>query len=85
MLALQKAVLEKVRQCNELREALVKTGDRLIVHTFTGDDFYGSGIFIRSMKKLFSLFNISGVPYKYIKDWASGMEKNEATLKVMVN
>uniref|UniRef100_A0A915DRC7 NADAR domain-containing protein n=1 Tax=Ditylenchus dipsaci TaxID=166011 RepID=A0A915DRC7_9BILA len=47
---IQKALLEKVRQCQELRDELVKTGDKLIVHTYVGDDFFGAGVPVNFMK-----------------------------------
>lgn len=41
---IQKALLEKIRQCASLREALVNTGDKMIVHTYAADDFFGTGV-----------------------------------------
>lgn len=40
---IQKAVLEKLRQCQDMRNALTSTGNKILVQSFGGDDFYGSG------------------------------------------
>ncbi|VDK66275.1 unnamed protein product [Anisakis simplex] len=40
--AMQRALLAKVEQCDELRKALLDSGDKLLVHCFGGDDFYAS-------------------------------------------
>lgn len=41
---IQKALLEKVCQLDTLRDALIQTGDKLIVHTYAADDFFGTGV-----------------------------------------
>ncbi|VDD92454.1 unnamed protein product [Enterobius vermicularis] len=41
--AMQRALLAKVEQCQELRKALLESEDKLLVHCFGGDDFYASG------------------------------------------
>lgn len=43
VVVIQKALLEKVRQCYDLRSALTSTGEKIIVQSFAGDDFYGAG------------------------------------------
>ncbi|EJD75316.1 hypothetical protein, variant 2 [Loa loa] len=40
--AMQRALLAKVEQCEELRKELTDSGDKLLVHCFGGDDFYAS-------------------------------------------
>uniref|UniRef100_A0A8R1TJ61 NADAR domain-containing protein n=1 Tax=Onchocerca volvulus TaxID=6282 RepID=A0A8R1TJ61_ONCVO len=40
--AMQRALLAKVEQCEELRKELMDSGDKLLVHCFGGDDFYAS-------------------------------------------
>uniref|UniRef100_A0A915P658 NADAR domain-containing protein n=1 Tax=Meloidogyne floridensis TaxID=298350 RepID=A0A915P658_9BILA len=40
---IQKAILEKLRQCQDMRNALTSTGDKILVQSFGGDDYYGSG------------------------------------------
>ncbi|CAG9529544.1 unnamed protein product [Cercopithifilaria johnstoni] len=40
--AMQRALLAKVEQCEELRKELMESGDKLLVHCFGGDDFYAS-------------------------------------------
>jgi predicted NAD-dependent protein-ADP-ribosyltransferase YbiA (DUF1768 family) len=44
LLVIQKALLEKVRQCYDLRNAITSTGQKMIVQSFAGDDFYGAGV-----------------------------------------
>lgn len=39
---IQRALLAKVEQCEELRKALLDSGDKLLVHCFGGDDFYAT-------------------------------------------
>ncbi|KAH7723167.1 Protein F40F8.11 b [Aphelenchoides avenae] len=46
----EKALLEKVRQNAQLRQALVDTGDKVIVHSYAGDDFFGTGCPIKYVK-----------------------------------
>ncbi|KAL3108528.1 hypothetical protein niasHT_015450 [Heterodera trifolii] len=41
---IQKALLEKVRQCYDLRNSITSTADKLIVHSYNGDDFFGAGV-----------------------------------------
>lgn len=41
--AMQRALLAKVEQCQELRKSLLESEDKLLVHCFGGDDFYASG------------------------------------------
>ncbi|KHN80347.1 Uncharacterized protein F44E2.8, partial [Toxocara canis] len=40
--AMQRALLAKVEQCEELRKALLDSGDKLLIHCFGGDDFYAT-------------------------------------------
>lgn len=40
--AMQRALLAKVEQCEQLRKELLDSGDSLLVHCFGGDDFYAS-------------------------------------------
>ncbi|VDN54179.1 unnamed protein product [Dracunculus medinensis] len=40
--AMQRALLAKVEQCEELRQALLDSDQKLLVHCFGGDDFYAS-------------------------------------------
>jgi len=65
LMAIQKGLLEKLKQVPALQTALVNTGEKIIAHTFAGDDFFGTG-----------------VPFKYVKDWASGMEQNKSSMKI---
>lgn len=43
LLILKKAIVEKLRQCQDMRNALSSTGDKILVQSFGGDDYYGSG------------------------------------------
>lgn len=47
---IQKALLEKVKQCEELRKELVETGDKMIVQSYVGDDFFGAGAAAKAVK-----------------------------------
>lgn len=41
---IQKALLAKVKQSTAFRDRLLETGDKIICHCFTTDDFYGTGV-----------------------------------------
>lgn len=41
---IQKAILEKVRQLESFRDLLLQTADKLIVHAYSADDFFGTGV-----------------------------------------
>jgi predicted NAD-dependent protein-ADP-ribosyltransferase YbiA (DUF1768 family) len=47
---IQKALLERVRQSEALRKALIHTGNKIIAHTYAGDDFFGTGCPIKYVK-----------------------------------
>jgi len=47
---IQKALLEKLRQCDEYKSALIKTGDKIIVQSYAGDDFFGAGVPFKYVK-----------------------------------
>ncbi|CAJ0963198.1 unnamed protein product, partial [Mesorhabditis belari] len=46
----QKALLAKLTQCPELRDALRNSGDKILVHCYPGDAIYGSGTRINGIK-----------------------------------
>lgn len=44
VLIIQNALLEKARQCDDYKQALIKTGENIIVQSYAGDDFFGAGV-----------------------------------------
>ncbi|KAI1712475.1 hypothetical protein DdX_09561 [Ditylenchus destructor] len=65
----QKALLEKVKQCEELRKALVETGDKLIVQSYVGDDFFGAGAAAKEIKDWASKMEKNKVSVKVPTDY----------------
>jgi len=47
---IQKALLEKAKQCDEYKTALIKTGDSIIVQSYPGEDFFGAGVTFKYCK-----------------------------------
>uniref|UniRef100_A0A183CH86 ATP synthase F1 subunit epsilon n=1 Tax=Globodera pallida TaxID=36090 RepID=A0A183CH86_GLOPA len=62
---IQKALLEKVRQCCDLRSAITSTADKLIVHSYNGDDFFGTGVPAKYVKDWCSGMEQNKVSLKY--------------------
>uniref|UniRef100_A0A914GZZ5 NADAR domain-containing protein n=1 Tax=Globodera rostochiensis TaxID=31243 RepID=A0A914GZZ5_GLORO len=62
---IQKALLEKVRQCYDLRSAITSTADKLIVHSYNGDDFFGTGVPAKYVKDWCSGMEQNKVSLKY--------------------
>uniref|UniRef100_A0A183BWV2 DUF1768 domain-containing protein n=1 Tax=Globodera pallida TaxID=36090 RepID=A0A183BWV2_GLOPA len=62
---IQKALLEKVRQCCDLRSAITSTADKLIVHSYSGDDFFGTGVRAKYVKDWCSGMEQNKVSLKY--------------------
>lgn len=85
---IQNALLEKARQCDDYKQALIKTGENIIVQSYAGDDFFGAGVPFKVLNLLcwdLNFEQMRPISFKYCKDWCDGMEKNKATLKVGVS
>lgn len=65
VVVIQKALLEKVRQCFDLRSAITSTGDKIIVQSFAGDDFYGAGTPAKYVKDWLSGLEKNKVSLKF--------------------
>uniref|UniRef100_A0AC34R3L1 NADAR domain-containing protein n=1 Tax=Panagrolaimus sp. JU765 TaxID=591449 RepID=A0AC34R3L1_9BILA len=62
---IQKAILAKVKQSSAFRQHLLETGEKLIVHSFASDDFFGSGCPVKYIKDWSESMVKSGIILKY--------------------